>query len=261
MKALVTGASSGIGRDIARYLSDLGYELILVARRENRLEELKNQLKTKCRIICLDLAEEENCLRLYDMTKNENIDFFVNNAGFGICGKFCDTLLEEEIRLIDTNIKAMHILMKLYLKDMIKRNSGYILNVGSSAGFMAGPILSSYYASKNYVVRLSEAVYEELRRDKSNVKVSVLCPGPVNTEFNSVANVKFAVKGLSSEYVAKYAVDKTLKGKMVIIPGRLMKLNKFIQHFAGEKMITRISYHIQKRKSEKSSASTHNSSR
>ena len=234
MKALITGASSGIGRDIARYLSSLGYDLILVARRENRLVELKNQLKTDCRIICLDLSKEENCFTLYQMTKEENIDFLVNNAGFGVCGNFCDVPLDEEIRLIDTNIKAMHILFKLYLKDMVKRNSGYIINVGSSAGFMAGPVFSSYYASKNYVVRLTEAVYEELRRSKSKVKVSVLCPGPVNTEFNRVANVKFALGGLSSEYVAKYAVDKTLRGKMVIIPGKLMKLNKFIQHFAGE---------------------------
>lgn len=251
MKALITGASSGIGRDIARYLSSLGYDLILVARRENRLEELKNQLKTDCRIICLDLSKEENSFKLYQMTKEENVDFLVNNAGFGVCGNFCDVPLDEEIRLIDTNIKAMHILFKLYLKDMVKRNSGYIINVGSSAGFMAGPVFSSYYASKNYVVRLTEAVYEELRRSKSKVKVSVLCPGPVNTEFNRVANVKFAVGGLSSEYVAKYAVDKTLRGKMVIIPGKLMKLNKFIQHFAGETVITRISYHIQKRKNEK----------
>lgn len=250
MKALITGASSGIGRDIARYLSDLGYDLVLVARRKNRLQELENQLKTSCKIISLDLSREENCFKLYEMTKDEDIDFFVNNAGFGVCGKFCDTPLDEEIRLIDTNIKAMHILMKLYLKDMVKRNSGNILNVGSSAGFMAGPVFSSYYASKNYIVRLSEAVYEELRRDNSNVKVSVLCPGPVNTEFNSVANVKFAIKGLSSEYVAKYAVDKALRGKMVIIPGKMMKLNKFIQHFAGEKLITRISYHIQKRKNQ-----------
>lgn len=251
MKALITGASSGIGRDIARYLSSLGYDLILVARRENRLEELKNQLKTDCRIICLDLSKEENSFKLYQMTKEENVDFLVNNAGFGVCGNFCDVPLDEEIRLIDTNIKAMHILFKLYLKDMVKRNSGYIINVGSLAGFMAGPVFSSYYASKNYVVRLTEAVYEELRRSKSKVKVSVLCPGPVNTEFNRVANVKFAVGGLSSEYVAKYAVDKTLRGKMVIIPGKLMKLNKFIQHFAGETVITRISYHIQKRKNEK----------
>lgn len=251
MKALVTGASSGIGRDIARCLSEKGYDLILVARREDRLLELKSQLKTKAEVISLDLSKTENCFKLYEMTKDENIDFLVNNAGFGVCGKFCDTPLEEELKLIDTNIKAMHILFKLYLKDMVKRNSGCILNVGSSAGFMAGPVFSSYYASKNYVVRMTEAVYEELRKDKSNVKLSVLCPGPVNTEFNQVAEVNFAIGGLSSEYVAKYAAEKALKGKMIIIPGKLMKFTKFIQHFSSEKLTTRVSYHIQKRKNER----------
>lgn len=251
MKALITGASSGIGRDIARYLSSLGYDLILVARRENKLLELKKELKTNVQIIPLDLSVQENCFELYNRTKDENIDFLVNNAGFGVCGEFCDVPLEDELKLIDTNIKAMHILFKLYLKDMVKRNSGYVLNVGSSAGFMAGPVFSSYYASKNYVVRMSEAVFEELRRAKNNVKVSVLCPGPVNTEFSQVAKVDFLLGGLSSEYVAKYAVDKTLKGKMVITPGKLMKLIKFFEHFGSETMTTRISYNVQKRKNDK----------
>ena len=251
MKALVTGASSGIGRDIAKYLSSKGYDLILVARREDRLKELKSELKTDVKIIPLDLSVSDNCFKLYDMTKDENIDFLVNNAGFGACGNFIDVDLNDELRLIDTNVKALHILFKLYLNDMVKRDSGVILNVGSLAGFMAGPGFSSYYASKNYVVRLTEAVNEELRRKKSNVKVSVLCPGPVNTEFNSVAKVNFVVGGLSSEFVAKYSVDKTLKGKMVIIPGKLAKFTKFITHFGSEKLVTKISYHIQKRKTEK----------
>ncbi len=248
MKALITGASSGIGRDMARYLSQMGYDLILVARRKDRLEELKSQLKTNCRIISLDISDRENCFKLYEMTKDEDIDFLINNAGFGACGYFWDVPLDKELKLIDTNIQAMHILFKLFLQDMVKKNSGCILNVGSSAGFTAGPVLSSYYASKNYVVRLSQAVHEELRRKKSSVKVSVLCPGPVNTEFSRVADVKFTFSGLSSEYVAKYAIDKALKGKSVIIPGFMMKCVKFIQHFSTEELTTRISYHIQKRK-------------
>ena len=143
MKALVTGASSGIGRDIAKYLSSKGYHLILVARREDRLKALKSELKTDVKIIPLDLSVSDNCFKLYEMTKDENIDFLVNNAGFGACGNFIDVDLNDELRLIDTNVKALHILFKLYLNDMVKRDSGVILNVGSLAGFMAGPGFSS----------------------------------------------------------------------------------------------------------------------
>lgn len=145
----------------------------------------------------------------------------------------------------------MHVLTKLFLQDMAKRNSGYILNVGSAAGFLAGPTFSSYYASKNYVVRLTQAIHEELRRDKINVKVSALCPGPVQTNFNDVANVKFCIRGLTPEYVAKYAIDKTLKGKMIITPGFEMKATKVLQHFASEKLLTRISYNVQMKKNGK----------
>lgn len=246
MTALITGASSGIGRDIARYLALKGYNLILVARREDRLNELKNELGgVEVRVIKSDLSIAENCFKLYEDTKSDGVDFLVNNAGFGVYGKFNEVPIEEELRLIDTNIKALHILTKLYLKDMIAKNSGYILNVSSASGFLAGPTFSSYYASKNYVVRLTEAIHEELRRDKINVKISALCPGPVNTEFNKVANVNFAVGGLSSEYVAKYAIEKTLEGKMIITPGILMKLAKFGEHFVGENLLTRISYNMQ----------------
>ncbi len=246
MTALITGASSGIGRDIARYLALKGYNLILVARREDRLNELKNELGgVEVRVIKSDLSIAENCFKLYEDTKSDGVDFLINNAGFGVYGKFNEVPIEEELRLIDTNIKALHILTKLYLKEMIAKNSGYILNVSSASGFLAGPTFSSYYASKNYVVRLTEAIHEELRRDKINVKISALCPGPVNTEFNKVANVNFAVGGLSSEYVAKYAVEKTLEGKMIITPGILMKLAKFGEHFVGENLLTRISYNMQ----------------
>lgn len=252
MTALITGASSGMGRDMARYLAELGYDLILTARREDRLLELKDELNNvNVEVIPLDLSKAENCFKLYDMTKDKNVEFLINNAGFGAYGKFVDVPLEKELKLIDTNIKALHILTKLYIKDMIKKNKGYILNVGSAAGFLSGPTFSSYYASKNYVVRLTEAVHEEMRRDKINVKVSALCPGPVNTEFNKVANVNFAVGGLSSEYAAKYAIDKTLKGKMIITPGKLMKLAKFGEHFLSEKMLTRMSYNMQMKRKDK----------
>ena len=252
MKALVTGASSGIGKEIAKYLATLGYDLIIVARNTDKLNKLKAEIKeVDVRVITLDLAREQDSLDLYEHLKDEQIDFLVNNAGFGAYGKFTEVPLEKELDLIHTNVSAVHILTKLFLQDMVKRNSGYILNVGSAAGFLAGPTFSSYYASKNYVVRLTQAIHEELRRDKINVGVSVLCPGPVKTNFNDVANVKFCIRGLTPEYVAKYAVDKTFKGKMIITPGFEMKATKFLQHFASEKLLTRISYNVQMKKNGK----------
>ncbi len=249
MTALITGASSGMGRDMARYLASKGYDLILVARRRNRLEELQAELSgVNVRIIEKDLSKEENCFSLYDEVREDEVDFLINNAGFGVYGEFTETPLDRELELINVNIRALHILTKLFLKDMYRRNSGYILNVGSAAGFLPGPKFSSYYASKNYVVRLTEAIHEEIRRKKKNIGISVLCPGPVKTEFNKVADVSFAVKGLPSEYAARYAIDKTLKGKMVITPGKLLKLTKFMEHFAGEKMLTRMSYNVQQRR-------------
>ena len=252
MKALITGASSGIGKELAKYLASLNYDLFLVARNTEKLEELKNEIKNVAvRVITHDLSRKQDCIDLYEHTKDENIDFVINNAGFGAYGKFTEVPLEKELELINTNITAVHILTKLYLQDMVKRNSGYILNVGSAAGFLAGPTFSSYYASKNYVVRLTQAIHEELRRDKINVGVSALCPGPVKTNFNDVANVKFCIRGLTPEYVAKYAIDKTFKKKMIITPGFEMKATKFLQHFASEKLLTRISYNVQMKKNGK----------
>ena len=168
-------------------------------------------------------------------------------ATFLIC-ESVDIDIEKELNMIDVNIKAVDILTKLFLKDFKEKNKGYILNVASSAAFLPGPLLSSYYASKAYVLRLTEAIYEELRREKSNVYVGVLCPGPVDTEFNKVANVRFALKGLTSEYVARYAIEKMFKRKLVIIPGSVMKLLKFAIRFVPEKVLLRIAYNQQRRK-------------
>ncbi len=247
MVALITGASSGIGRDIARYLSKLGYDLIVVARRKDLLLELKKELKTKVEVIELDLSKEENVYKLYDMTKGR-VDFLINNAGFGLFGMTYQTDLDTELKMIDVNIKCVHILTKLFLQEFVKKDKGRILNVASSAGFMAGPRLNTYYATKNYVLKFTMAIYEELRRMKSNVHISALCPGPVNTEFNRVAKGKFELKGLSSEYVAKYAIDKSLKNKLLIVPGTTMKIGVFMTRLVPYKLLLRITYGIQKRK-------------
>lgn len=249
MKALITGASSGIGRDMAREFAKRGCDLILVARRVNRLEEIKNEITgVSVETIECDVSTEENCIKLYNSVKDKGVDMLVNNAGFGLAGEFLSTDLNKELNMIKTNVVAVHMLTKLFLKDFAEKDRGIILNVASSAAYMAGPYLSTYYATKNYVRRLTEAVYRELKEKNSNVSVSVLCPGPVNTEFNDVANVKFALKGLSSEYVARYAIEKALKGKLYIIPGLQMKLGVFLLRFIPNKLMLKISAHIQKKK-------------
>lgn len=246
MKALITGASSGMGRDMAKILSQNGYDLILVARDEKKLEEVKKQLKTETRIVVMDISNEENCKKIYE--ENKDIDILINNAGFGDCGHFEETSLDKDIQMIHTNIIAYHILTKLYLKEMIKKDSGKILNVASIAGFMPGPLMTTYYSTKNYVVRFSESIREELRRKKSKVQISILCPGPVDTNFNKVADVEFALKGLSSEYVAKYAINKFFKGKFYIVPGWKIKLARIGAKLAPASFVAKISYNMQKRK-------------
>lgn len=248
MKALITGASSGIGRDMAYYLADLGYDLILVARRKERLEEIKKNVNVDVKIIDMDLLIEENVYKLYQKTKKEDIDILINNAGFGLFGMFTKTDLNRELEMINLNIKAYHILTKLFLTDFVKKNSGYILNVCSSAGFLAGPRLSTYYSTKNYITKLTMAIYEELRHMKSNVHISALCPGPVNTEFNKVAKGVFNLRGLSSKYVAQYGINKMFKNKLIIVPGISVKLGLFFNRFIPWKLSLIITYYIQKRK-------------
>ncbi len=249
--ALVTGASSGIGRDIAIVLSKMGYEVIITARDEVRLNETKSRLKGKAHIIVTDLKDRSACYKLYE-TANEigegNIEVLVNNAGFGLFGEFTKSDLDTELNMIDTNITALHILTKLFIKDMVEKNSGYILNVASSAGFMPGPLMATYYSTKAYVLRLSQSISRELKNSGSNVYIGALCPGPVDTNFNNTANVRFALKGLKSMDVAEYAVKNMFKRKTVIVPGISMKLGKFGLCFLPDNLITKIAYNIQHRK-------------
>ena len=249
MKALITGASSGIGLDMARYLATKKWELILVARNKEKLEEIQEKLPTKVTIIVADLSQEQQVKELYALAKKENIDMLINNAGLGDFGPLSETDLNKDLELINTNIKAVHILTKSFVKDMEKRDSDtYILNVASSAAFQPGPLMSTYYATKSYVYQLTEALYYEEKKKKTKVHVSVLCPGPVETNFNNVAKVKFSVKPLKSAFVARYAIDKTLENKMLIIPGFKMKCAKFFSRFVSDKFLLRIIYRIQKKK-------------
>jgi hypothetical protein len=224
---MITGASSGIGEELAKNLASRGFNLILTARRSERLKEIKEKLTSvfdvKVKIICADLSVISECKRLYEEVTGVRIDMLINNAGFGLFGRFEQTDLDRELEMIDVNIKAVHILTKLFLRDFSKRNYGYILNVASIAGFMAGPLMATYYASKNYVLQLTRAISQELKHNKVNVYVGALCPGPVDTEFNRVAGAEFAVGGASASEVADYALDEMFKGRNVIIPKKEIK--------------------------------------
>lgn len=248
MKVLITGASSGIGKSFAVEYARLGYDLVLVARDKNKLNEVKKIIGNRVNVdvVSMDLNNIDDCKKLYNDYRD--IDILINNAGFGLFGEFIDIDLDRELEMIDTNIKALHCLMKLYLNDMVKRDSGYILNVASIAGFMPGPLMSTYYATKNYVVSLSEGIREELRKKKSKVKISILCPGPVKTNFDNVAGVKFSLKGKSSEDVVKYSIKMLERGRFYIVPGIDIKILRFISGIVPNSLVSKVVYYQQRRK-------------
>ena len=166
MKALITGATSGIGREMAKILAARGVDLIIASRDEQRMRHIAKRLPVAVRTIAVDLSKAEDCYRLYDAGKAEEIDILIN-AGVGAYGATWDVPLETELNMLDLNVRAVQILTKLFLADFRKRGSGRILNVASAAGFLAGPLMSGYYATKGYVLRLSEAISEELRQGGS----------------------------------------------------------------------------------------------
>ena len=248
MKAIITGASSGIGRDIARELAAQGHSLILVARRRERLEELADELNVSTRIIVCDLAEEAECRRLYEETREDGVDILVNNAGFGLLGPFSETDLSRELAMIRTNIDAVHILTKLFLQDFRKKNAGYILNVASSAAFLPGPLLSSYYATKAYVLRLTQAVAKELSAEGSGVYIGALCPGPVRTEFDAVAKVRASLAGMESRDVACIAVKGMFRRKIVITPGFGIKMGRIAAKILPDRLLLSFAMRTQSKK-------------
>ena len=247
--AVITGASSGLGYEFAKQLADKGYKLILTARREERLKQLAAELPVECEIIPADLSKTEECRSLFDAIQEKKIDIFINNAGFGDCNLFLEGKLEKELDMIDLNIKAMHTLLKLTLQKMQKEGHGYILNVASSAGLLpAGPYMATYYATKAHVTSLTQAVARELKETGSRIYVGALCPGPINTEFNEVANVEFALKGITPEYCAKYALQQMMKRKTVIIPTTAMKFFTTIGHMFPRVLAVKITSGQQRKK-------------
>ncbi|MBQ8802471.1 MAG: SDR family oxidoreductase [Tyzzerella sp.] len=239
--AVITGASSGIGAEFAKRLAKEGYPLVLVARRRERLEELADSLSTECIIVTADLSDMKECERFVQELSGVDIEIFINNAGFGFCGETLNIDNATELNMIDVNVKAVHLLTKLILRDMVEKNKGYILNVASSAGLLpAGPYMSTYYATKAYVTSFTRGVAEELRQRGSKVYVGCLCPGPVDTEFNQVANVKFSLKGISAQFCANDAITQMFKKKVTIVPTFKMKLVVVLGRFIPEKWNIRI---------------------
>lgn len=251
--AVITGASAGIGMCFAKELAKRGYSLVLVARREERLQALAKQLEqsygTVSRIVVCDVSITEECERLVKEVEDIPVEIFINNAGFGDCSPFLQGDLGKELDMVDVNIKAMHTLMKFMLTRMEEKKQGYILNVASSAGLLpAGPYMATYYATKAYVTSITQAVARELKEAKSKVYVGCLCPGPVDTEFNQVANVEFALKGITAEKCAEYGIKQMFKKKTVIVPTLQMKLLIFSARIVPRKLYIAMTAMQQKRK-------------
>ncbi len=225
--AVVTGASSGIGLEFVKQLARQGYPLLLVARRRKRLFYIEWKMReagVKCEALVADLAGEDGRKKLERWMGQHEVEVFINNAGFGLAGSFSGTDLSREQEMIDLNVYAMHTLMKIALKAMRPAGGGYILNVASSAGlFPGGPYMATYYATKAYVASLTQGVAEELRLAGSRLYVGCLCPGPVDTEFNKVAEVRFALKGITPERCVRAALKDMKRRKTVIVPTLTMK--------------------------------------
>ena len=250
--ALITGASSGIGREFARQYAARGYRLILSARRKDVLEELSRELDTECIIMTADLSDEAQCLKLLEDLREEKIDVLINNAGFGLAGDFLHNDLQRELSMIKVNDIALHILLKGILQKMNEKGEGTIVNVCSSAGLIpGGPYMATYYASKSYAVSLTRAVVQELKEAGSSVYVCALCPGPVDTDFNHNAGVTFSLKGITPEQCVSECMKEMDKGKTIIVPSTVMKLAVFFSRFVPLSSLVKITGHQQKKKTGK----------
>lgn len=250
MYAFITGASSGIGREIAILLAKRGYHLILVARREERLKQLKKQLQKKWDKLDIiiencDISKEENCINLFEKYQSYPITVVINNAGFGAVGNFTDISLDKELNMIQTNIIAVHIFTKLFSASMKK---GYILNVASIAAFQPGPFLATYSATKSYVFELGMAINYELKRQGKPVHITTLCPGPVNTEFNAVAGADFALPSISAKTCARKAMEGLFSKKDFVVPSFSTKILRILTRVTPYSIILPINYKIQTKK-------------
>ena len=219
--ALITGASSGIGAELAKLCAAAGYRVILVARHADALAEIARTLPVPARVLAADLSDPAAPRTIFDQTRDETIDILINNAGFGLRGAFADTDWAAESRMIQVNVSALSELTKLFLPEMRRRGAGRILNVASTAAFAPGPFMAIYYATKAFVVSFSHAIASELA--DTGVTVTVLCPGPTPTGFQKAAGIErsglFQGPTMSAEGVAREGFDAMMEGRAEIIAG------------------------------------------
>ena len=251
LTVVITGASSGIGREFARAMAAKGCRLIMVARREDRMRELAGELGVPCEILTADLSREEECNRVIETISGQGAAVLINCAGFGLLGATVEHSLDEELSMIDLNIRAVHILTRRFLDLLKESDKGAILNVASCAGLLpAGPYLNTYYATKAYVASFTQGLAAELEDMRRNVYVAALCPGPVNTEFTAVARGSQWDNGISAEKCVSYAMKQMEKGKRVIVPGFTVRAGLFFSRFLSKKAIARFVGRFQKKKAE-----------
>jgi hypothetical protein len=250
--ALVTGASLGIGRELARQFAADGYDLVVVARRVQPLAELVRELtrahSVKARALPVDLAEPGAAGRIYDDLERSGtvIDVVVNNAGFGMQGAFADLSSERQLEMIQVNIVSLTELTRLFLPGMLVRNQGGILNVGSTAGFQPGPFMAVYYATKAYVVSFTEGLAEELA--DSAVRVSCVAPGPTATDFAQQAGMTgtrlFRLGTMSAADVARTAYEAWKRGKVIAVPGMTNQLGVSLVRVSPRSMVRKLVKHL-----------------
>ena len=255
--ALITGASSGIGLDLAHVFARDGHDVILVARTESKLQDVAYDLekhhKVKAHVIATDLSKPDAPRMVFDETRRRGlqVDVLVNNAGFGLGGKFVETDLEWELDMIQVNISAVTHLTKLFLREMVARGSGRILNLASTAAFQPGPLMAVYYATKAYVLSFSEAIAEEL--NDTGVTVTALCPGPTYTNFADNADVentglfKF-MRPMSSMDVAQIGYAAMKRGKRVAITGVRNKLTAQSVRVSPRFVVTKVVRALQEKR-------------
>ena len=240
-KALVTGASSGIGREIALRLAAKGYRVTLVGRSPERLQEVQKAADSPCELLPADLSDREACRQVAETILREKPEVVVNNAGFGEFGDVGTRGTEGLCGMIDVNVTALTILTEACARLFRERGSGYLMNVASIAGLLpGGPHMAGYYATKAYVTSLTGAVAQELREAGCHAHVCMLCPGPVDTRFNAVANVEFALPGISAEKCAEIAVNRMFAGKEVIIPGVLIRASAMMTRLLPRRLYLRL---------------------